>query len=135
MIDWEANVDPAFYAHRFMEPVRTTGSEEEGWYEEWICYKSEVAGAKRLTVLPGGEATVRDPGAYGTICVEGFGKIGVHDLESPTLSRFGQLTRDEYFVTAEAAKEGVTVKNLSRTQPLVLLQHMANTSEAAPLRK
>ncbi|MCQ2446555.1 MAG: hypothetical protein MJ141_06715, partial [Clostridia bacterium] len=135
VIDWEANVDPNFYTNRFMEPTRCAGSEEEGWFEEWICYKSDVAGAKRLTVLPGGEATIRDAGAYGTICLEGHGKFGVHDIEAPTLIRFGQLTRDEYFVTAPAAREGVKIKNLSTTQPLVLLKHMADTSEAAYLRK
>ncbi len=135
VIDWEANVDPNFYTNRFMEPTRCAGSEEEGWFEEWICYKFDVAGAKRLTVLPGGEATIRDAGAYGTICLEGHGKFGVHDIEAPTLIRFGQLTRDEYFVTAPAAREGVKIKNLSTTQPLVLLKHMADTSEAAYLRK
>jgi hypothetical protein len=37
--------------------------------------------------------------------------------------RFGQMTQDELFVSAEAAKQGVRIQNLSETDPLVLLKH------------
>ena len=37
--------------------------------------------------------------------------------------RFGQLTEDELFVTAAAAKEGVRIENPSKTDPLVILKH------------
>jgi hypothetical protein len=47
-----------------------------------------------------------------------------HPLESPTLIRFGQLTDDEYFVSEAAARDGVTIVNASRTEPLVMLKHI-----------
>ena len=41
----------------------------------------------------------------------------------PALIRFGQLTMDEFFVTEEAAREGVVISNPSRTDPIVMLKH------------
>ena len=37
--------------------------------------------------------------------------------------RFGQMTQDEVFVTANAAKAGVKLTNASDSDPLVLLKH------------
>jgi hypothetical protein len=37
--------------------------------------------------------------------------------------RFGEMTEDELFVTADAAKAGVRIENHSETEPLVLLKH------------
>ena len=37
--------------------------------------------------------------------------------------RFGQMTEDELFVTADAAKTGVKIENRSETDPLVILKH------------
>ena len=50
--------------------------------------------------------------------------------------RFGQLTEDELFVTAAAAKEGVSIENPSSTDPLVMLKHFGpGNPDAEPLRK
>ena len=46
------------------------------------------------------------------------------------------MTQDELFVTAEAAKAGVRIQNLSDTDPLVLLKHFGpGNPDAEPLRK
>ena len=37
--------------------------------------------------------------------------------------RFGQMTEDELFVTADAAAGGVRIENRSETDPLVILKH------------
>jgi hypothetical protein len=37
--------------------------------------------------------------------------------------RYGQLTYDEYFVTEQAAKEGVVITNPSKADPIVMLKH------------
>ncbi|WKX75151.1 hypothetical protein [Zobellia laminariae] len=55
--------------------------------------------------------------------MQGHGKMGVWDIETPSLIRYGQLTHDEYFVTEKAAKEGVTIVNHSKTDPIVMLKH------------
>ena len=51
--------------------------------------------------------------------------------ETPTLIRFGQLTHDEYFVSAKAAQEGVRIQNPSPTDPIVMLKHFG-PNPAAP---
>ena len=126
LMDWEANVDPNFAAHRFMppRPVRPVDQmEAEGYHENWITYKSSEYSAKELTVMPGKTVTIKDGGAYGMILLQGHGRMGVWDIESPALIRFGQLTYDEFFVTEDAAKAGVQIGNPSRSDPLVMLKH------------
>jgi len=95
----------------------------EGYQENDIVYKSRWFSAKELTILPGRSAVIRDDGPYGAIVVQGKGKLGRLDVESPALIRFGQATRDEVFVTAAAARAGVKLTNASDTDPLVMLKH------------
>ena len=129
VLDWEANVDPQFIKNRFMRPVPDGNKDEmlkAGYLREWICYRCDVAGAKRLTVLPGSSVEIKEPVAYGVLCVQGGGKIGNMNISSPTLIRYGELTDDEFFVTAGAAKSGVKFQNLSGTEPLVILYHFSH---------
>jgi hypothetical protein len=127
VIDWDLNVDPDFVQHRFMapKPVRPVAEmEAEGYVENWICYKSEAFSAKELTVLPGKTVTIKDNACYGFITMQGHGKFGEWDIETPALIRYGQLTYDEFFVTEEAAKKGIKITNPSKTDPIVLLKHI-----------
>ncbi len=126
VIDWELNVDPEFAAHRFMRPrpvMEEAAMREAGYLDHWICYRSEAVSAKELTILPGRTAVVKDAAAYGLIAVQGHGTINGLPLESPALIRFGQLTFDEYFVSEEAARRGVEIRNGSSSDPIVLLKH------------
>jgi hypothetical protein len=126
LLDWEANVDPNFTANHFIAPTPAgdpNAAEDAGYSENWIVYGSEWYSAKELTVLPGRTVTVKDPIGYGTIVVQGYGKIGPHTAASPTMIRFGQMTEDEFFITCDAAANGVTITNLSTTEPLVMLKH------------
>ena len=126
VIDWELNVDLYFYENRFMAPKLCSPEDEmEGYRQEWICYKCDAVSAKKLTVNPGCKVKIRDSAAYGMILLQGYGIMGVHKLESPTVIRYGQLTYDEYFVTCNTAKEGVWIENLSKSEPLVMLKHFA----------
>jgi hypothetical protein len=45
------------------------------------------------------------------------------DVETPSLIRYGELTKDELFVSASAAQAGVEITNKSETENLVLLKH------------
>lgn len=132
VIDWEANVDPDFKKHRFMRPV--TARESEAYKEEWICYKSKLVCAKRLTVNPGETVTISDNAAYGFILIEGRGKFGKWEIETPTLIRYGELTNDEFFVTEAAAKKGITITNTSKTEDLVMLKHFAENPDLKNLK-
>jgi len=126
ILDWEANVDPNFVPNHFMppRPVKPVKQmEAEGYVENWITYKSTEYSAKELTVLPGKTITLRDGAAYGMVMLQGHGTMGVWDIETPTIIRFGQLTMDEFFVTESAARAGVRISNPSHSDPLVMLKH------------
>jgi hypothetical protein len=66
---------------------------------------------------------IRDAAAYGSIVVQGWGSVGKLEVETPSLIRYGQMTRDELFVTAAAAQRGVSITNRSDTENLVMLKH------------
>jgi hypothetical protein len=126
VIDWELNTNPNILENHFMRPKPVKALEEmqnEGYIENWICYRSGAYSAKELTVLPGKTVTIRDSAAYGLIMMQGHGKMGVWDIETPALIRYGQLTNDEFFVTEKAAIEGVQITNLSTADPIVMLKH------------
>lgn len=121
-MDWELNVDPEFMAHRFMRPVENQ-KKTAGAVDNWVCYRSSAVSAKELTVLPGETVVVKDAAAYGLIMMQGHGTLNGKPLETPALIRFGQLTYDEYFVSEAAAKKGVTIVNMSQSDPIVMLKH------------
>lgn len=126
VIDWELNVDPNMMANRFMAPRPVRSQSEmkaEGYIENWICYKSHDFSAKELTVAPGATVTIKDNAAYGIIMMQGRGKMGVWNVETPSLIRYGQLTNDEFFISESAAREGVKIVNESDADPIVMLKH------------
>jgi len=125
-LDWEGNVNPSFKDSHYLEPIPVADTSKEGYVDRWIVY-GKFAGrqlftAKELTVEPGAKCTIRDGGAYGWITVQGEGRIGKLRLQTPAMIRFGQMTEDEVFVTAKAAKEGVVVENTG-SEPLVSLRY------------
>ena len=65
----------------------------------------------------------------------GYGTFGKHEVETPSLIRYGQMTRDEMFVTASAALNGVTIANASKTESLVMLKHFGPGNPDAPTKK
>lgn len=126
LLDWEKNVDTDFVPNRFMRPYATESSAADGgsaYVENWIVFRSDAFSAKELTVRPGQTVTVTDQDAYGAIVVQGVGSFGGHDTQAATVIRFGQLSQDEFFVSAPAAQAGVTVTNRSSTDDLVVLKH------------
>lgn len=126
LLDWEKNTDPAFVANRFMRPLETNASQEAGgsaYTERWIVFRSSSFSAKELVVKPGQTVTLKEDDAYGAILVAGHGRLGPFDAHAATSIRFGQLSEDEFFVSAAAASEGVVVTNLSATDELVVLKH------------
>ncbi|GHB57330.1 class I mannose-6-phosphate isomerase [Persicitalea jodogahamensis] len=126
VIDWELNTNPNILETRFMKPkpVRDQAEmEAAGYVENWICYLNDAFSAKELTVAPGATVTIKDAAAYGLIIMQGHGKMGVWNVETPALIRYGQLTFDEFFVTEKAAKEGIEITNHSSVDPLVMLKH------------
>jgi hypothetical protein len=138
MMDWDANVDPDFSANRLFHPhpVRDGAAmKDAGYSEKWVVYSTPHYSAKELTIFPGKSVTITDSAAYGTILTSGWGSVGKHVAETPSLIRFGQMTQDEFFVTADAAKKGVTIVNRSATENLVMLKHFGPGNPDAPAKK
>ncbi|MEY2761083.1 MAG: hypothetical protein RLZZ96_983 [Bacteroidota bacterium] len=126
VIDWELNTNPNLLETRFMQPIPVRDEAEmaaQGYSEKWVCYRSDAFSAKELTVFPGQTVTITDAAAYGLIMMQGHGKMGVWDIETPAMIRYGQLTNDEFFVTEATAKAGVEITNYSSTDPIVMLKH------------
>ena len=126
MLDWDANTNPNFGADnkRFPKPVAGSGSPKDAGYQElWVCYGTTWYSAKELTVPPKRTVTIKDSAAYGIIVTQGYGRFGKLPVSTPSMIRFGQMTEDELFVSAAAAAEGVTIENLSESDPLVILKH------------
>lgn len=125
LIDWDANTSNDFKESHFLVPLPVKPEQEmesEGYLEKWITYGGEYFSAQELTILPGRTITLKDQGAYSVIAVQGHGSMGAWQVETPTLIRFGQLTNDEFFVSAQAAQEGVRFYNPSDSEPLVLMK-------------
>ncbi len=125
MLDWEANLDPLFYQHHHLKPVKARGDQNGEYLENWVVYglydKKDIFAAKRLIVQPGGACTLKDKGAYGVYVTQGRGRIGPVDICATSMIRYGQMAEDEVFVTQPAAEAGVTVKNTGAL-PLTLLK-------------
>lgn len=135
-LDWEANVNPHFKESHYLEPIVCGETSGEGYTDRWIVY-GKIGGeqlftAKELTVSPGVKVTIRDNGAYGLIAVQGSGWIGKHRLQTPAMIRFGELTYDEYFVSYEAARDGVVFDNTDREDLVVLRYFGPNANPDAP---
>jgi hypothetical protein len=88
-----------------------------------VVYSTGYYSAKELTVFPKRSVTITDAAAHGLIVVQGWGSIGKMEVETPSLIRFGEMTKDELFVTAAAAKNGIVITNRSDTENLVMLKH------------
>ncbi len=123
-LDWEKNVDPEFKAHNFLQPI--VAARGEGWVDRWVVYGKvdgqQLFSARELTVAPGAHCQLQDPAASGWITVQGQGRIGQLNLQTPAMIRFGETTEDEVFITAWAAEQGVTVENTG-SEPLVGLRY------------
>jgi hypothetical protein len=82
--------------------------------------------------MPGRKVRIRDSAAYGMIMVQGHGIMGIWNIETLALIRYGQHTYDEYFVCERAAKDGVIIENLSLSDPIVMLKHFAGGNPDLP---
>jgi hypothetical protein len=120
-MDWEANTDPCYYQKYFRPPLVCDHSDDEHIEKCDLCERLHCR--QRIDGPAGQTVTVKDGAAYGCILVQGHGKFGVHDAEAAIMLRYGQLSADEYFVSETAARNGVTITNDSRWEPMVVLKH------------
>lgn len=131
LLDWEKNVDPHYKRTYFRPPVLCPALDER-FQERWITYGNDYVGAKELTVAPGQTVTIRDRVAFGCIIIQGHGTFGPYDAEAAVMLRFGQMSADEYFVSEQAAKDGLAISNASRCEPMVILKHFGPNHPGMP---
>ncbi len=132
-LDWPKNVEPEFKKRNYLEPMVRSGGESAGYADRWIVYGrvdgEQLFSACELTIEPGRSVTVKDPGAYGLVVVQGNGLIGKLAVDSPNYIRFGEVTEDEVFVTAKRAAEGVSFRN-NGSEPFVSLRYFGPDTHA-----
>lgn len=118
-LDWEKNVDPNFKKNNFLEPIPDGDTASAGYVDKWIVYGKvngkELFSAKELTINPGVRVTISYNGCYGLVAVQGSGLIGNLPLQTPAMIRFGELTEDEVFVTADCESWRNVLQQRQRT--------------------
>lgn len=121
LMNWEENIRADFREHYFRPPI--VCSEDSAHVEKWISYGNDYIGAKELTIMPGKEYISKDKAAYGCILIQGYGQFGAFSCETGNMLRYDQFSADEYFVSEDAAKQGVKIVNTAQHEPLVILKH------------
>jgi hypothetical protein len=125
-LDWDKNVDTHFKDNNYLEPIVDSTRSGDGYTDRWIVYGQidgqQLFSAKELTILPGAKCVLKDAGASGWITVQGKGRMGPLNLQTPVLVRFGEETEDEVFITHEAASAGVEIENTG-SENLVSLRY------------
>ena len=81
LIDWEANVDPEFKRHHFLEPIPVNGGPgprdeaRAGYTDRWVVYGrirgQQLFSAKELMLTPGAKVTIKEHGPYGLVVTQG----------------------------------------------------------------
>jgi hypothetical protein len=125
-LDWDKNVDTHFKEKNYLEPIVDEAQSGKGVTDRWIVYGriegKQLFSAKELTLEPGAKCTLNDSGASGWITVQGSGRMGKLDLQTPAMIRFGEETEDEVFISHQAATTGVEIENTG-SEPLVGLRY------------
>lgn len=125
-LDWDKNVDTHFKNSNYLEPVRDDARSGDGYEDLWVVYGTidgqQLFSAKELTIQPGAKCVLKDNATSGWITVQGRGRIGRLDLQTPAMIRFGENTTDEVFISHLAATNGVEIENTG-SEPLVGLRY------------
>ena len=126
-LDWDKNIDTHFKQNNYLEPIVDPERSGPGFTDRWIVYGTvdgrQLFTARELTVEPGAKCTLKDPGASGWITVQGRGRMGKLNLQTPAMIHFGAETEDEVFISHEAANTGVEIENTG-SEPLVGLRYL-----------
>ncbi len=132
-LDWEKNVETHFKDRNYLEPIVDDSRSGHGFTDRWIVYGTvdgaQLFSAKELTIEPGAKFKLQDSGASGWITVQGRGRMGKLNLQTPAMIHFGERTEDEVFITHDAATAGVEIENTG-SEPLVGLRYFGPDAHA-----
>lgn len=130
-IDWEESTR-SDYKQKYFRAPKALPETQKGLTEKWVAYANEWIAGKEVTVAPGADIVLYDQACYCAIVVQGHGRFGEFECESPGVLRFEDMSGDEFFVADSAAKKGIRIVNTSSYEPLVVLQNFANNNPAVP---
>lgn len=130
-IDWEESTR-ADYRQKYFRKPKAIPQTQPGLLEKWVAYANDWVAAKEVTLDPGCDAVLVDAACYTALVVQGHGRFGKFACEAPGLLHFGDFSADEYFVSENAAKNGIFIHNDSLCEPLVILQNYANNNPEVP---
>ena len=111
-IDWDANGDPDFYAHRHILPRPITDA--DGVDEAWIFCGTTKFSGKRLRLAPGAATTSLENGVYNLLAWQGEGTVADVAVHG------GQPGDDELLLTHEAATRLHRIVNTGDTELLII---------------
>lgn len=131
-IDWEESTRPD-YKEKYFRAPKSLPITQNGLEEKWVAYANEWVAAKEVIISPNAEVTLFDQACYCALVSQGHGTFGVFECEAPSLLRYDQLSGDEFFVSDDAARKGIKIKNTSSYEPLIILQNFANNNPAVPV--
>jgi hypothetical protein len=128
--DW-AESTRTNYKQKYFRAPKPLPETQEGLAEKWVAYANEWIAAKEVTLAPGAEATLTVKPATAR-CRAGYGAFGAFACEAPGVLRYGQLWATKSSSRRRRRKGGITLRNNSACEPLVILQNFANNNPAVP---
>lgn len=81
----------------------------------------------QISLASGASTRLQHNGPVALLCLQGQGLVSKTPIQAPHALHDGRLTADEIFVTGEAARRGVVLRNTSETQALQLLRIFSET--------
>jgi hypothetical protein len=107
LLDWDLNVDQLFFTKHLLRPILDEKRSGDGITDSWVVYGrfggEHLFSAKRLVIPPGKECEIDDQAVASVVFVNGRGRIGPHEVETPGILRINDLVHDE-FVVAHGVK-------------------------------
>lgn len=106
----------------------------DGYDDPWIAHGivdvDRLFNANELSIQPGAKGTSQDLGASRSIAVQGRGRMGNSDLQTPTMICFGENISDEVLIPHTAATG--EIEN-TRSEPFIGLRYFGpNTRSDLP---
>lgn len=112
-IDWDANGDPDFYAHRVIRPTPVRSG--DGVEEAWIFSGTTKFSGKRFRMRSGARTTLVERGVYSVFAWRGSGTLGGEAMVG------GRPGEDELLVTHARATAPHELVNTGKDELLVVL--------------
>ena len=135
-LDWDRNVDTHFVENNYLEPIVDPTRSGESYTDRWVVYgtidSAQLFSAKELTLEPGAKCVLQDPGASGWITVQGCGRMGRLNLQTPAMINFGAATEDEVFISYGPPRRVLRSKTLAANRSSDALLALTRTVLCRP---